>query len=279
MKYGFVLPWGDAATAAELATAAEDAGWDGFFVWEPVWGVDAWVALTAAAMRTSRIRLGTMLTPLPRRRPWDLAGQTAALDNLSGGRVILSVGLGAVHEGWLAFEPDPGRRARAEMLDEGLAVLAGLWRGQPFEHDGKHFRVRPTDFMVPPPPVQRPRVPVWVVGAWPAPRSMRRAARWDGWLPNVVPAEPGGEQPAATPSLVREATAEIRRLRAADGLDMAGYDVIVEGSTTPETMAAEVDRWRGSGATWYLEADWTVERSAVREYALERLAARPPRAE
>src|SRR5215510_16299036 len=99
MKYGFVLPRGDARMAAETAELAERAGWDGFFIWEPVWGVDAWVALTAAAMRTERIRLGTMLTPLPRRRPWDLAGQTAALDNLSGGRVILSVGLGALHEG------------------------------------------------------------------------------------------------------------------------------------------------------------------------------------
>ncbi|HWH01504.1 MAG TPA: LLM class flavin-dependent oxidoreductase, partial [Pilimelia sp.] len=185
LKYGFVLPRGDARTAAHLAAAAERAGWDAFFVWEPVWGVDAWVALTAAAMTTERIRLGTMLTPLPRRRPWDLAGQVAALDNLSDGRVILSVGLGAVHDGWLAFEPDPGRRVRAELLDEGLAVLTGLWAGQPFSFTGRHHRVRPTDFMPPPPPVQRPRVPIWVVGGWPAPRSMRRAARWDGWLPHV----------------------------------------------------------------------------------------------
>ena len=102
MKYGFVLPSGDARAAAEFAKLAEDSGWDGFFVWEPVWGVDAWIALTAAATRTERIRLGTMLTPLPRRKPWDLAGQVATLDNLSGGRVTLSVGLGALHEGWLA---------------------------------------------------------------------------------------------------------------------------------------------------------------------------------
>src|SRR2546429_4572123 len=107
-------------------------------MWEPVWGVDAWVALAAAAMTTSRIRLGTMLTPVPRRRPWDLAGQTATLDNLSGGRVILSAGLGAPHEGWLAFESDPGRRVRAELLDEGLDLGTGLWAGQPFPHDGTH---------------------------------------------------------------------------------------------------------------------------------------------
>src|SRR5438105_4009831 len=123
MRYGFVLPWGDARTAADLAALAERHGWDGFFVWEPIWGVDAWIALAAAAMTTSRIRLGTMLTPLPRRRPWDVASQTATLDNLSGGRLILSVGLGAAHAGWLAFEPDPGRKVRAQLLDEGLEVL------------------------------------------------------------------------------------------------------------------------------------------------------------
>ena len=157
MKYGFVLPWGDARTAADLAAIAERHGWHGFFVWEPVWGVDAWVALAAAAMVTTRIRLGTMLTPLPRRRPWDLAGQAATLDNLSGGRVILSVGLGAAHAGWLAFEPDPGRRIRAQLLDEGLDVVTGLWAGQPFEYEGRHYRVTPSDFMPPPPPVQRHR--------------------------------------------------------------------------------------------------------------------------
>src|SRR5512138_1744010 len=99
MKYGFVLPRGDARTAADFARYAEDAGWDGFFVWEPVWGVDAWVSLAAAAMVTSRIRLGTMLTPVSRMRPWKLASETATLDHLSGGRVTLAVGLGATDTG------------------------------------------------------------------------------------------------------------------------------------------------------------------------------------
>src|SRR5690606_40977077 len=95
MKYGFVLPGGDARVAADLAAEAEQGGWDGFFCWEPTWGNDAWIMLTAAAMRTSTIRLGTMLTPLPKRKPWEVASQVLTLDNLSGGRVILSVGLGA----------------------------------------------------------------------------------------------------------------------------------------------------------------------------------------
>src|ERR671926_142111 len=132
MRYGFVFPRGDARTAADFAHEAEQAGWDGFFVWEPVWGIDAWVSLTAAAMRTDRIRLGTLLTPLSRMRPWKLASETATLDNLSNGRVILSVGLGAVDTGFEAFGEVTDRKTRAELLDEGLDILTGLWRRQPF---------------------------------------------------------------------------------------------------------------------------------------------------
>jgi len=184
MQCGFVLPGGDARTAADMAYLAEQSGWDAFFVYESVWGVDAWVSLTAAAMRTERIRLGTMLTPLSRRLPWDLASQTATLDSLSGGRVILSVGLGALHASWTAFERDEGRKTRAEKLDEGLDVLSGLWAGQPFRYAGKHYQVRPVEGDAPPPPprpVQQPRITTWVVGLWPsaldAPRgALRRLA-------------------------------------------------------------------------------------------------------
>ena len=149
MKNGFVLPFGDARMAADMASLAEQHGWDGFFVWEPVWGNDAWVMLTAAAMRTERIRLGTMLTPLSRMKPWKLASETATLDNLSGGRVTLAVGLGAPDTGWEAFGEITDRRTRAELLDEGLDVLTGLWKGQPYAYEGKHYHVKPTDFMVP----------------------------------------------------------------------------------------------------------------------------------
>lgn len=284
MKFGFVLPWGDARTAANLAEIAEESGWDGFFVWEPVWGVDAWVALGAAAMRTEQIRLGTMLTPLPRRRPWDLAGQAATLDNLSDGRVILSVGLGAVHDGWRAFEADPGRVARAELLDEGLDIVTGLWAGQPFEYDGKHHQVQSTDFMVPPPPVQRPRIPIWVVGAWPRPKSMRRAARYDGFLPNYLPRRDDGaasEEPAElTPEVYAEAAAWIREFRGAEGRADEPYDLVMEGATPGEdraAAAATVRRWADAGVTWWLEADWSVDREAVPEVCAARLRAGPPR--
>ncbi|HMO53409.1 MAG TPA: LLM class flavin-dependent oxidoreductase, partial [Tepidiformaceae bacterium] len=123
MKFGLVMPSGDARRAADLATAAEQAGWDGFFVWEPVWGIDAWVSLTAAAMVTERIRLGTMLTPLSRMRPWKLASETATLDNLSGGRVTIAVGLGAPDTGFADFGEETDRKVRAELLDEGLEIL------------------------------------------------------------------------------------------------------------------------------------------------------------
>jgi alkanesulfonate monooxygenase SsuD/methylene tetrahydromethanopterin reductase-like flavin-dependent oxidoreductase (luciferase family) len=273
LRFGFVLPGGDARLAAELAQLAERHGWDGFFVYEPVWGIDAWVSLAAAAMRTERVKLGTLLTPLPRRKPWDLASQTATLDNLSGGRVILSVGLGALHEGWTAFERDEGRQTRAEKLDEGLDVLTGLWAGQPFTYQGKHYQVEPTSFMAPPPPVQQPRIQTWVVGAWPHPKSMRRAARYDGWLPNYLP--PDGGDPTLTPEVLREAVEWIRRER---GDNAAPYDIVVEGNTSgeaAETSPGRVHEWKEAGATWWIEANWLVEGS-VEAYARARLAAGPP---
>lgn len=106
MQYGFVFPGADARAAAELARKAEAAGWDGFFVWDSVWGVDPWVTLAAVAMSTERVRIGTMLTPVSRRRPWKLAGETVTLDHLSNGRLTLSVGLGRRIPG----SPSSGRR-------------------------------------------------------------------------------------------------------------------------------------------------------------------------
>ena len=186
MKYGFVLPYGDARIAADFAFEAEQAGWDGFFVWEAVWGWEAWMMLTAAAMRTQRIKFGTMITPLSRMRPWELASKTVTLDHLSNGRVILAVGLGAIDTGFAEFGEETDRKTRAELLDEGLDIVTGLWRGQPFNYDGKHYHIKETKFYPLPPPVQQPRIPIWVVGAWPKEKSMQRALRYDGYLPNVL---------------------------------------------------------------------------------------------
>ena len=157
MRFGFVVPYASAREFAELAALGERRGWDAVFTWEALWGEHAWVALGAAAMVTERIRLGTLLTPASRWRPWDLASAVGTVDRLSGGRAVMTVGLGALHEGWTAFEADEGRRARAEKLDECLAIYDGLMHGQPFAYDGKHYSARPTDLLVPEPPAQRPR--------------------------------------------------------------------------------------------------------------------------
>lgn len=283
MRYGFVLPYGDARTAAELASLAEEHGWDGFFVWESIWGLDAWAMLAAAAMTTERIKLGTMLTPLPRRKPWDVAGQTSTVDNLSNGRVILATGLGVagLERFWL-FEDDPGRKVRAEMFDESLEMLQFLWRDEPFEFNGKHFRSKKIDKLdppAPPPPVQQPRIPTWVVGAWPAPKSMRRAALQDGWLPNVMPDE-GEKEGTLTPEKLADGVEWIRRERDKHGLGMEGYDIVAEGTTKADDSKAgdEVRKWADAGATWWIDADWSsMDPVSVRAAAEARLKAGPPR--
>jgi alkanesulfonate monooxygenase SsuD/methylene tetrahydromethanopterin reductase-like flavin-dependent oxidoreductase (luciferase family) len=275
MHFGFVMSTGTPREFADAARLAEDSGWDAIFTWEAVWGQDAWVTLTAAAMVTTRIRLGTMLTPLPRIRPWDLAGRVATLDHLSGGRVQLAVGLGALHEGWTAFEADEGRRVRAEKLDEGLAIYDGLMRGQPFSFSGKHYSAKPTGFNPPPQPVQQPRVPVWVVGAHPSQRSMARAVRWDGLLPN--PLDPDGTRGVWGPDRLREVVADARTAREAAGLPWEGYDVVAEGvSAAGAAGAHEVGAWSDAGATWWVESDWEGGDHALERHRA-RISAGPPR--
>lgn len=275
MKYGFVMVGGEAADAVTLGVEAERAGWDGFFCYEPTWGIDAWVCLTAVAMRTQRIKLGTMLTPLPKRKPWEVASQSLTLDRLSGGRVILSVGLGAPEKRFYMFEDDPGRRVRAEMLDEGLEMLEHLWRGQPFEYAGRHYHAHRPEMMIPPPAVQQPRITTWVVGLLGAPRSMRRVARWDGWLPNY-PQPEGLNRPDRAG--LAEGVAWLREERSRAGLSMDGFDVVVEGTTEPGPAGVDAVRgWAEAGATWWIEADWSLPEGEVLSASLDRLRAGPPR--
>lgn len=268
MKSGFVLPYGDAATAAELAMQAEEAGWNGFFVWEPVWGVDAWVCLTAAAMTTSTIRLGTMLTPPSRMRPWKLASEAATLDNLSGGRVILAVGLGAPSSGFAEFGEETDRGTRAELLDESLDIITGLWSDEPFTYQGKHYQVRPLEELPPPPPpAQRPRIPIWVVGAVGYSKSMERAMKYDGILPQV---KKGEEFSDVTPEVVAAVRAE-----AAEHRD-SPIDIVVEGSTgsDPGADSAKLGSLAAAGATWWIEGMWDAQDDGAR--VRERILAGPP---
>lgn len=281
IKKGFVVPYADAREFSELAVLGEQNGWDAVFTWEALWGVDAWVSLAAAAMATERIRLGTLLTPVSRWRPWDLATKVRTVDTLSGGRAILSVGLGALHEGWTAFEPDEGRKDRAEKVDESLAIYDGLMRGQPFSYDGTHYSARPTDFMLPDPPVQQPRPPVWVVGAHmvgrPRQPSLERAARWDGLLPQVARDSQRGK-----PDLedFADVVARVRGLREEAGLPWEGYDVIVEADSSREFVQLEPatpPAWADAGATWWVESWWSLERGPEGAAELRRrIIAGPP---
>jgi alkanesulfonate monooxygenase SsuD/methylene tetrahydromethanopterin reductase-like flavin-dependent oxidoreductase (luciferase family) len=266
MRYGAVLPGGTATDQLELAALAESAGWDGVFVWEAAYGPDAWSMLSAMAVRTERVKLGTMLTPLPWRRPWKVASQVATLDQLSAGRAILAVGVGATDTDL----PDTGEvtalRERAELLDEGIDLIRTLWDGGTSYH-GRHYDYQTgrLDLTSAATPVQR-HIPIWVVGVWPAPKSMRRALRCDGVIPQYGPI---GHQP--TPSDAWAARTWLSEQGAA-----ADFDLIADGETSAHDTAAgaaAVAAWAEAGCSWWLETRWEA-----RDEMRDRLAAGPPRA-
>jgi alkanesulfonate monooxygenase SsuD/methylene tetrahydromethanopterin reductase-like flavin-dependent oxidoreductase (luciferase family) len=262
MRFGFVIPWADADEVGDLAAAAEESGWDGIFVWEPVWGVDAWISLAVAAVRTSRIRLGTLLTPPSRRRPAELASQVATVDRLSGGRVTLSVGLGALDSGFEAFGEECDKRARAELMDECLDIVTGLWAGQPFAYAGKHYTISPTTFPTIGSTVQQPHPPIWCVGVLNRPRTMIRALRWNGLLPQVMV---DGKGESASLEAVAKVRAEIGD---------RPYDIVIEGNGSEHSPAA----WADAGATWWIESMWdAMGRAEPVLVALDRLRDGPPR--
>ncbi len=277
MKYGFVLPLGSPREAGDLAYEAERAGWDGFFVWEPVWGFDAWVMLAAAAVRTSRMRLGTMITPVSRMRPWKLASETIALDHLSGGRLVLSVGLGSIDNGFEAFGEETDRRVRAELLDEGLDILTGLWKGQPFQYNGKHYKIQPTKFYPPPSPIQKPRIPIWVVGLHNSKKSMGRVLRYDGLIPSVRDTEGNVGRPK--PEHIRELTAFVKSKLGPGKV----FDIVVEGRTPGDDRGKAgklVEPWRKAGATWWTETMWgAMDLADPIEPVRKRIQQGPPRDE
>jgi alkanesulfonate monooxygenase SsuD/methylene tetrahydromethanopterin reductase-like flavin-dependent oxidoreductase (luciferase family) len=192
VKYCVDVPnfgvWSDPRRLAEFAKQVEDAGWDGFSVWDHilVWDgaevADPWILLAAAAMETERIRLMTLVTPIPRRHPWKLSRECVSLDLLSGGRLTLGVGIGwPTDPEFTRFKGETDLRTRADMLDEGLEILTGLWTGEPFAFSGVHYQLEESTFL--PRPVQQPRIPIWVAAMWPQRRPVRRAARWDGIAP------------------------------------------------------------------------------------------------
>lgn len=275
MRYGFVLPGGTATDQLEQAVLAERRGWDGIFVWEAAYGVDAWTLLSAMAGRTERIQLGTMLTPLPWRRPWKVASQVITLDQVSGGRAVLAVGLGAVDTGLGRTGEETDRRVRAEMLDEGIDLMRGLWEGR-LKFEGRHYNIdleERSDLASVVPPV-RPRIPIWAVGAWPRPKSMTRVLRCGGILPVCM--DGSGFRPT-TPDDIRAMIAWLRERGA--GPD---FDVVMEGETAadkPAEAARTVAEWAEAGCTWWIESRWEMpHESADRmRQVRERLEAGPPR--
>jgi alkanesulfonate monooxygenase SsuD/methylene tetrahydromethanopterin reductase-like flavin-dependent oxidoreductase (luciferase family) len=257
IRFGINVPnfggvYSDARALSNLAREAEEAGWDGFFLWDHVsqpvkWKipfVDPWVALTAIAMMTERIKIGTLITPLARRRPWKLARETVSIDHISRGRLILGVGLGVPRD-FEAFGEEVDNRTRAEKTDEALDILTGLWTGEEFSYSGKHYQLQKVAFL--PKPVQAPRIPVWVAGMWPNKRPFRRAARWDGVVPLSV-----NFPKDLTPDDLKKIVDYLSPYRQ----DMRSFDVCVSGTTptNPEEGVKIVQPYIEAGATWWSES-------------------------
>jgi alkanesulfonate monooxygenase SsuD/methylene tetrahydromethanopterin reductase-like flavin-dependent oxidoreductase (luciferase family) len=265
VRYAVGLPnvgdYGDPRLLVRLAVAAEEAGWDGVFVWDHVlyhdqgWPLaDPTVTVSAIAQATSRVRLGVLMTALPRRRVAKVARETATLDVLSGGRLVFGAGLGSSPVEYTAFGEDGDLRARAARLDESLDALAALWTGREVTRDGGHVTLRGVTMR--PTPVQRPRIPVWCAGRWPARTPFRRAAWWDGVMPTHADFGRGGTMP---PEELARVVAHVARCRReagrSGGADLTGYDVALEGATEPSPAGrARVQRYAEVGLTWWVEA-------------------------
>lgn len=269
MRYGIVVNAGTPRQIAALAHEAEDTGWDGVFTYDAIAiGTDdlydPWTLLAALAMTTTRVTLGAIVFAPTRRRPWKLAREALTVDHLSGGRLVVPVGLGALDDlGFANVGEVTAARDRAAILDETLEILAGLWTGGPFEHHGARYAFGPMTLL--PRPVQQPRIPIWVVAVWPHRRSIERALRWDGMVLQTD-----------DPSEVAAIAADARRRRAELGRPEP-FELVAQGSSPPEAVAAgaAVRPLADAGATWWIEADW-------HEPTLERVRARvlagPPRA-
>lgn len=236
MRYALWVPnfgsLADLPLLAELAARCEAAGWDGWFLMDHVVhrhgdepAVDPWMTLAVAAQATSSIRLGPMVTPLPRRRPWNVARQATTLDRVTGGRAVLGVGIGSERTPeFSGFGEEADLIKRASMLDEGLGLLTALWSGAPVHHVGEHYWVDGVRFE--PTPVQRP-LPVWVTAIWPSRRPLRRARHWQGIFPLALPG----------PSALAEIIQTVGE----------GIDVAIQGDHRP------AHEWERAGATWWLQ--------------------------
>ena len=265
MKHALYAPnfgtFGDVKQLVEFAKAADDAGWDGFFLWDhlrtidlpatdPV--IDPWIAMTAIACNTTHLRFGALVTPLSRRRPWKVARESATLDRLSDGRLVLGAGIGGdFYREFSGFGEEVGNKLHAEKLDEALQMLDELWSGEETSFKGEHYQL--TDIQFHPTPVQQPRIPIWLAGVWPGTKPFQRAAKWDGIFPIY---RGDGEFPAVEVSSMR---AYINGFRTAE----TPFDVVIvtrshkPGSTDPVPSDEYLHRLSdlaAAGVTWSLQS-------------------------
>jgi alkanesulfonate monooxygenase SsuD/methylene tetrahydromethanopterin reductase-like flavin-dependent oxidoreductase (luciferase family) len=285
MRFSINIPnfgdFADPRAVATVAVAAEQAGWDALFVWDHVvhdkerrrgqaFG-DPWILLSAAALATTRLRLGTLVTPIARRRPEQVARQVATLDSLSGGRMIFGAGLGGpIEDEFGSFGDTTDPAVLAERLDEGLELLSRYWSGEPVNHRGAHYQVN--DVVLLPATVQRPRPPIWVGGFWPHRRPMRRAARWDGAVPLFTEARHGQVPPVEQ---VRELVAYVSRHRET----AQPFEIVLGGRTPgdPAQAATVIEPLLEAGATWWDERQLQTSEDLDRATAvLRRISHGPP---
>ncbi len=278
MHYGLYVPnFGRAAhprVLAKLAMEAEKSGWDGFFLWDhlvewdkllPIY--ESFTSLAAMALSTERVRIGTTVTPLPKSKPWIVARQTATLDHLSNGRLIMGVGLGAEEStDYERFGETADNRVLGEKLDEALGIITGLWTGKPFSYQGKHYQVEKTVFL--PPPEQKPRIPIWVGGFWPRKGPFNRAAKWDGVIPLRLP------EKLAEPKDIKDIIAYIEKHRTST----THFDVVNIGWTSGRNRKRDKEKvapYAEAGITWWLESLYMKQDSPEKMH--KRIRQGPPK--
>ncbi|MFX1511368.1 MAG: LLM class flavin-dependent oxidoreductase [Promethearchaeota archaeon] len=251
MKYGLdvstVGEYSEPRVLSELAYEAEQAGWDGFFIWDVLLYeknvIDPLVALSAIIMSTKRMKVGIMVIPMPRRHPWKVAREIVSLDHLSNGRLIFGAGLGYNPKAFSSVGEETSFKIRAEKLDESLEILMGLWSGKKYSFHGKHYNIDNVKFT--PVPVQSPRIPIWIAGFWPNRKPFQRAAKWDGVYPGKVNEE------ELTANDIKEICAYVKKHRkTGDSFDVAAG---TKTPSDPDKRVEIIQSFVEAGITWWIE--------------------------